>query len=191
MGEASAALYGAIIAAVAALLGAIIGGIVSGYTVRETIRSKRYELAFQERLSAFNEILEAATDVNNRIDDFYKLLRIYDNDLEIVFLMHLREAEEEAKRRFFSSKDDFSKVYGKNRLYLPVEIDQEVKKYTENVLDLPQPNFIDNKEDPNRPPELHYERTKQSFDNYLARVDPFKETALEQIVQSVQSFIGL
>lgn len=147
MDPAIASLYGALIGAGAATITVLITSIVTYFSNRESNRLKRYELAFKERIKAFHEILEAVNEANRKIEKFVWLLRSYD-DLEIVLQMGLREEEYNVKHQFFDSKNDFMRVYNENRLYFPIEVDREIRKYIDEVLNIPMPYYIDNKEHP-------------------------------------------
>lgn len=190
MDTAFATIIGALIGAGAALVGQIMAGIFSYLANRESVRTKRFEIAFEERLEALNEVLQTMGEMNNRIENFQRIWKYYD-DLYVVLEIPLREREDKHKTAFFSCPEDFLETYNRNRLYLPIEVDNEVRKYVDTVLDMPRVYREEFPDEPDRPPDLLPEPTQRSFEEYFERVTPAKETILESTAAKMQQYLYL
>lgn len=133
----------AIIAIGTTLLTTIISAVVVITTTRSAIQAKKSEIAFSERLKAFQIVYELISDVNSKLSLFQHVFasldyreyldynKILNNKSETV----IRKVCAETMRRLDTIASEFMPAYNKQRVYIPQHIDQEILKYYKEVLE--------------------------------------------------------
>ncbi len=133
----------AIIAIGATVLTTIISALVIINTTRSTIQAKRSEIAFSERLKAFQKTFELISDVNSRLNLFQDIFHYedfaeyldYNKILNNKYETMPRKVRAETMRRLATIDTDFMATYNIQRVYIPPHIDREILNYYKDVLE--------------------------------------------------------
>lgn len=132
----------AIVAIAASALSSIISAIVVISTTRINIQAKRSEIAFSERLRAFQEVYELISNVNSRLYLFQHTFKdqTYNKYLDYIRIQNdanestINKALAEVVKRLVTIDSGFISTYNQQRVFIPPKIDREILKYYEEVL---------------------------------------------------------